>query len=163
MLRYFRRNVFAGGRARPVGILVLFMVVARSWSIPTIAQALSVPVLQPPSWDYPSAPDRQGRDLFGGDGGGHAADPTHRLHRRLHRRRRGGILAFHRRLLRGHRRSIIAVSPISASPFPIFWSLNPLLAVSLGSLKVNQMAIVVACSRGSTRPAPSASQVLTMP
>ena len=42
----------------------LFLVVGAFTVDTANAQALSVPALQPPSWDYPFGTDRQGRDLL---------------------------------------------------------------------------------------------------
>src|ERR1035437_654013 len=64
MLGYLRRNVSLVVGLALLGILVVFMVVGAFIVDTSNAQALSVPVLQPPSWDYPFGTDRQGRDLL---------------------------------------------------------------------------------------------------
>ncbi|MFI4983547.1 MAG: ABC transporter permease, partial [Nevskiales bacterium] len=64
MLRYLRRNVSLVVGLALLGILVVFMVVGAFIVDTSDAQALSVPVLLPPSWDYPFGTDRQGRDLL---------------------------------------------------------------------------------------------------
>src|ERR1700722_18227749 len=64
MLRYLQRNVSLLVGLGLLGILVVFMVVGAFAVDTDNAQALSGPVLQPPSWDYPFGTDRQGRDLL---------------------------------------------------------------------------------------------------
>src|SRR5579862_2910013 len=64
MLGYLHRNVSLVVGVALLGILVVFMVVGGFIVDTDNAQALSVPVLQPPSWDYPFGTDRQGRDLL---------------------------------------------------------------------------------------------------
>jgi peptide/nickel transport system permease protein len=64
MLGYLRRNRSLLVGVVLLGILVVFMVVGAFVVDTDNAQALSVPVLQPPSWDYPFGTDRQGRDLL---------------------------------------------------------------------------------------------------
>src|SRR5215831_9897766 len=64
MLGYLRRNVSLVIGLVLLAILVIFMVAGAFMVDAADAQPLSVPVLQPPSWDYPFGTDRQGRDLF---------------------------------------------------------------------------------------------------
>src|SRR5580692_4735077 len=64
MLGYLRRNRSLLVGVVLLGILVVFMVVGAFVVDTDNAQALSVPVLQPPSWDYPFGTGRQGRDLL---------------------------------------------------------------------------------------------------
>ena len=64
MLRYLRRNPSLTVGLILLGLLVAFMVVGAFIVDAENAQPLSVPALQPPSWDYPFGTDRQGRDLF---------------------------------------------------------------------------------------------------
>ncbi len=64
MLRYLRRNTSLVVGIVLLGILVVFMVVGALTVDTSNAQPLSVPALQPPSWDYPFGTDRQGRDLL---------------------------------------------------------------------------------------------------
>jgi peptide/nickel transport system permease protein len=64
MLSYLRRNASLLIGLTILGLLVIFMV-AGAFAVDTDnAQPLSVPALQPPSWDYPFGTDRQGRDLL---------------------------------------------------------------------------------------------------
>jgi peptide/nickel transport system permease protein len=64
MFGYLRRNRSLVVGLVLLGILVLFMVVGAFVVDTDNAQPLSVPALQPPSWDYPFGTDRQGRDLL---------------------------------------------------------------------------------------------------
>src|SRR5262249_32700590 len=64
MRRYLRRNASLVVGLVLLGLLTLFMVVGAFVVDTSNAQALSVPALQPPSWDYPFGTDRQGRDLL---------------------------------------------------------------------------------------------------
>lgn len=64
MRRYLRRNTSLLVGLVLLGLLTLFMVVGAVTVDTSNAQALSVPALQPPSWDYPFGTDRQGRDLL---------------------------------------------------------------------------------------------------
>jgi peptide/nickel transport system permease protein len=64
MLSYLRRNTSLQVGIVLLGILVVFMVVGAFIVDTSNADALSVPALQPPSWDYPFGTDRQGRDLL---------------------------------------------------------------------------------------------------
>lgn len=64
MLGYLRRNVSLVVGLALLGILVVFMVAGQFVVDTSNDQPLSVPVLQPPSWDYPFGTDRQGRDLL---------------------------------------------------------------------------------------------------
>jgi peptide/nickel transport system permease protein len=64
MLGYLRRNVSLMVGVVLLGILVMFMVVGAFLVDTSNAQALSVPTLLAPSWDYPFGTDRQGRDLL---------------------------------------------------------------------------------------------------
>ncbi|HVZ08181.1 ABC transporter permease [Rhodopila sp.] len=64
MRRYLRRNTSLMVGLVLLGLLALFMIVGALTVDTSNAQALSVPALQPPSWDYPFGTDRQGRDLL---------------------------------------------------------------------------------------------------
>src|ERR1700755_442958 len=64
MRRYLSRNGSLVVGLVLVGLLTLFMVVGALTVDTDNAQALSVPALQPPSWEYPFGTDRQGRDLL---------------------------------------------------------------------------------------------------
>src|SRR3954470_6617010 len=64
MGRYFRRNASLVVGLLLLGLLTVFLVVGALMVDTSNAQALSVPPLQPPSWDYPFGTDRQGRDLL---------------------------------------------------------------------------------------------------
>src|SRR6201998_1219022 len=64
MFGYLRRNWSLVVGIVLLGILVLFMVIGAFTVDTDNAQALSVPALQPPSWEYPFGTDRQGRDLL---------------------------------------------------------------------------------------------------
>src|SRR4051794_7856559 len=64
MGRYFRRNASLVVGLLLLGLLTVFLVVGALMVDTSDAQALSVPALQPPSWDYPLGTDRQGRDLL---------------------------------------------------------------------------------------------------
>ena len=61
---YLRRNASLLVGIVLLGLLVLFMVVGAMVVDTANAAPLSVPVLRPPSWDYPFGTDRQGRDLL---------------------------------------------------------------------------------------------------
>ncbi|MBS0642838.1 MAG: ABC transporter permease [Acetobacteraceae bacterium] len=64
MRRYLARNVSLVVGIVLLGLLTVFMVVGAFTVDTSNAQALSVPALQPPSWEYPFGTDRQGRDLL---------------------------------------------------------------------------------------------------
>src|SRR6516225_7284278 len=59
-----RRNISLLVGLALLGALALFVIVGRFAVDTSNAQPLSVPALQPPSWDYPFGSDRQGRDLL---------------------------------------------------------------------------------------------------
>src|ERR1043166_2067476 len=64
MRRYLRRTASLVVGLVLLGLLTVFMVVGAFTIATADAQALSVPALQPPSWQYPFGTDRQGRDLL---------------------------------------------------------------------------------------------------
>ncbi len=64
VLGYLRRNVSLVVGLVLLGILAVFIIVGALTVDTGNAQPLSVPALQPPSWDYPFGTDRNGRDLL---------------------------------------------------------------------------------------------------
>ena len=103
--RYLRRNASLAGRARaaghPGGVHGGRRVHRRYRATPS---RLSVPALQPPSWDYPFGTDRQGRDLLAVMVAGTPLTLRIGFIAGIHRRRRRRRAGLHRRLLRRHGR-----------------------------------------------------------
>ena len=162
VISYFRRN-----RSLLVGTLLLVALVAfvgigNLLVDPENARPLSVPILRPPSWDYPFGTDKTGRDLFavmvvgtpltlrigfiaGFLGVGFAT-----------------ILAFTAAFYRGMTDTIIRSIADIGLTVPSLLVLI-LIAVSIrGSLTVNQMALIVASLAWLNPTRTIRSQVLTL-
>jgi len=142
--------------------LVLFVGIGTLLVDTETARALSVPVLQPPSWDYPFGTDRTGRDLLAvmvvgtpltlqigfiagvlGVGIGSAL---------------GFIAAFYRGLTDTVIRSIADIGLTVPSLLVLI-----LIAVSIrGSLTVNEMALIIASLAWLAPTRTIRAQVLTM-
>ena len=63
-LSYLRRNLALVVGLVMLGALVAFVGIGSLLVDPAKARPLSVPLLRPPSWQYPLGTDRQGRDLL---------------------------------------------------------------------------------------------------
>src|ERR1700689_4428043 len=147
MFGYLRRNVSLMVGLVLLGILVVFMVVGAFIVDTRDAQALSVPVLQPPSWDYPFGTDRQGRDLLAVMVTGTPLTLRIGFIAGFIGVGIGSVLAFTAAYYRGVPGLLILI----------------IIAVSLkGSLTVNQMAIVVASLAWLSPTRTIRSQVLTL-
>jgi len=144
MIGYLRRNISLAVGLTILGILVLFMIVGRFLVDIDNAQTLSVPVLQPPSWDYPFGTDRQGRDLLAVMVAGTPLTLRIGFIAGFLGVGLGTILAFIAAYYRGFLDTVIRGIADIGLTVPGLLVLI-IIAVSLkGTLTVNQMAVVVA-------------------
>jgi peptide/nickel transport system permease protein len=162
MLGYLRRNVSLVVGLALLGILVVFMVVGAFIVDTSNAQALSVPVLQPPSWDYPFGTDRQGRDLLAVMVAGTPLTLRIGFIAGFIGVGVGAVLAFTAAYYGGMVDTVIRSIADIGLTIPGLLVLI-IIAVSLkGSLTVNQMAIVVASLAWLNPTRTIRSQVLTL-
>jgi len=162
MLRYFRRNWSLVVGIVLLGILVLFMVIGAFTVDTDNAQALSVPALQPPSWDYPFGTDRQGRDLLAVMVAGTPLTLWIGFVAGIIGVGLGAILAFTAAYYGGMVDTMIRSVADIGLTIPGLLVLI-IIAVSLrGSLTVNQMAIVVSLLAWLNPTRTIRSQVLTL-
>ena len=145
-----------------LGILVLFMVVGAFIVDTDNAQPLSVPALQPPSWDYPFGTDRQGRDLLAVMVAGTPLTLWIGFVAGFIGVGVGAVLAFTAAYYGGMVDTVIRSIADIGLTIPGLLVLI-IIAVSLkGSLTVNQMAIVVASLAWLNPTRTIRSQVLTL-
>ncbi len=162
MLSYLRRNLSLVVGIILLGLLTAFVVVGNFTVDTSNAQPLSVPALQPPSWDYPFGTDRQGRDLLAvmvagtpltlwiGFAAGFIGVGV------------GAVLAFTAAYYGGTVDTVIRGIADVGLTIPGLLVLI-IIAVSLkGSLTVNEMAIVVASLAWLSPTRTIRAQVLTM-
>jgi peptide/nickel transport system permease protein len=162
MLSYLRRNLSLVVGIVLLGLLTAFVVVGNFTVDTSNAQPLSVPALQPPSWDYPFGTDRQGRDLLAvmvagtpltlwiGFAAGFIGVGV------------GAVLAFTAAYYGGMVDAVIRGIADIGLTIPGLLVLI-IIAVSLrGSLTVNEMAIVVASLAWLSPTRTIRAQVLTM-
>jgi peptide/nickel transport system permease protein len=162
MLRYFRRNWSLVVGIVLLGILVLFMVIGAFTVDTDNAQALSVPALQPPSWEYPFGTDRQGRDLLAVMVAGTPLTLWIGFVAGIIGVGLGAILAFTAAYYGGMVDTVIRSIADIGLTIPGLLVLI-IIAVSLrGSLTVNQMAIVVSLLAWLNPTRTIRSQVLTL-
>ena len=162
MLRYFRRNGSLVVGIVLLGILVLFMVIGAFTVDTENAQALSVPALQPPSWEYPFGTDRQGRDLLAVMVAGTPLTLWIGFVAGIIGVGLGAMLAFTAAYYGGMVDTVIRSIADIGLTIPGLLVLI-IIAVSLrGSLTVNQMAIVVALLAWLNPTRTIRSQVLTL-
>jgi peptide/nickel transport system permease protein len=162
MLRYFRRNWSLVVGIVLLGILVLFMVIGAFTVDTDNAQALSVPALQPPSWEYPFGTDRQGRDLLAVMVAGTPLTLWIGFVAGIIGVGLGAILAFTAAYYGGMVDTMIRSVADIGLTIPGLLVLI-IIAVSLrGSLTVNQMAIVVSLLAWLNPTRTIRSQVLTL-
>src|SRR6185437_9343475 len=162
MLGYLRRNVSLLVGIVLLGIIVLFMVVGAFTVDTSNAQPLSVPTLQPPSWDYPFGTDRQGRDLLAVMVAGTPLTLKIGFIAGAIGVGVGAVLAFTAAYYRGWVDTIIRGIADIGLTVPGLLVLI-ILAVSLkGSLKVDQMALVVASLAWLSPTRTIRAQVLTL-
>jgi len=162
MFGYFRRNRSLVVGLVLLGILVLFMVVGAFVVDTDNAQPLSVPALQPPSWDYPFGTDRQGRDLLAAMVAGTPLTLKIGFIAGFLGVGIGTVLAFIAGYYRGMTDTLIRGIADIGLTVPGLLVLI-IIAVSVrGGLTVNQMAIVVASLAWLSPTRTIRSQVLTL-
>ena len=162
MLHYFRRNGSLVVGIVLLGILVLFMVIGAFTVDTENAQALSVPALRPPSWEYPFGTDRQGRDLLAVMVAGTPLTLWIGFVAGIIGVGLGAILAFTAAYYGGMVDTVIRSVADIGLTIPGLLVLI-IIAVSLrGSLTVNQMAIVVSLLAWLNPTRTIRSQVLTL-
>jgi peptide/nickel transport system permease protein len=162
MLSYLRRNTSLLVGIVLLGILVVFMVAGAFIVDTSNAQALSVPALQPPSWDYPFGTDRQGRDLLAVMVAGTPLTLWIGFVAGVIGVSLGAVLAFTAAYYGGLVDTLIRSIADVGLTIPSLLVLI-IIAVSLrGSLTVNQMAIVVASLAWLNPTRTIRSQVLTL-
>jgi peptide/nickel transport system permease protein len=162
MLSYLRRNTSLLVGIMLLGILVVFMVAGAFIVDTSNAQALSVPALQPPSWDYPFGTDRQGRDLLAVMVAGTPLTLWIGFVAGVIGVSLGAVLAFTAAYYGGLVDTLIRSIADVGLTIPSLLVLI-IIAVSLrGSLTVNQMAIVVASLAWLNPTRTIRSQVLTL-
>jgi peptide/nickel transport system permease protein len=160
--RYLRRNASLAVGLVLLGLLGLFMVVGALTVDTSNAQALSVPALQPPSWDYPFGTDRQGRDLLAVMVAGTPLTLRIGFIAGIFGVGLGAILAFTAAYYRGWVDSLIRGIADIGLTVPGLLVLI-IIAVSLkGTLTVNEMALVVASLAWLNPTRTIRSQVLTL-
>jgi peptide/nickel transport system permease protein len=141
---------------------VVFMVVGAFTVDTSNDQALSVPALQPPSWDYPFGTDRQGRDLLSVMVAGTPLTLWIGFVAGFIGVGVGAVLAFTAAYYGGMVDTLIRSIADVGLTIPGLLVLI-IIAVSLkGSLTVNQMAIVVASLAWLNPTRTIRSQVLTL-
>jgi peptide/nickel transport system permease protein len=162
MLSYLRRNTSLLVGIVLLGILVVFMVAGAFIVDTSNAQALSVPALQSPSWDYPFGTDRQGRDLLAVMVAGTPLTLWIGFVAGVIGVSLGAVLAFTAAYYGGVVDTLIRSIADVGLTIPSLLVLI-IIAVSLkGSLTVNQMAIVVASLAWLNPTRTIRSQVLTL-
>jgi len=162
MLSYLRRNASLLIGIALLGIIALFIIVGTFTVDTGNAQPLSVPALQPPSWDYPFGTDRQGRDLLAVMVAGTPLTLWVGFVAGIIGVGVGAILAFTAAYYGGIVDTIIRSIADIGLTIPGLLVLI-IIAVSLkGSLTVNQMAIVVASLAWLNPTRTIRSQVLTL-
>ena len=145
-----------------LGILAVFIVVGALTVDTGNAQPLSVPALQPPSWDYPFGTDRQGRDLLAVMVAGTPLTLRIGFIAGFIGVGVGAVLAFTAAYYRGMVDTVIRSIADIGLTVPALLVLI-IIAVSLkGSLTVNQMAIIVASLAWLSPTRTIRSQVLTL-
>jgi len=162
MSGYFRRNASLVVGLALLGVLAAFLLIGALTVDTTNAQPLSVPTLQPPSWDYPFGTDRNGRDLLAVMVAGTPLTLWIGFTAGLIGVGVGAVLAFTAAYYRGVVDTIIRSTADIGLTVPGLLVLI-IIAVSLkGSLTVNQMAIVVASLSWLSPTRTIRSQVLTL-
>lgn len=162
MRRYFRRNASLVVGLILLGLLTVFMVVGAFVVDTSNAQALSVPALQPPSWDYPFGTDRQGRDLLAVMVAGTPMTLRIGFIAGFFGVGLGTVLAFTAAYYRGWVDTLIRGIADIGLTVPGLLVLI-IIAVSLkGTLTVNQMALIVASLAWLNPTRTIRSQVLTL-
>ena len=162
MLSYLRRNASLLIGITLLAILAIFMIVGAFTIDTSNAQPLSVPALQPPSWDYPFGTDRQGRDLLAVMVAGTPLTLWVGFVAGIIGVGVGSILAFTAAYYGGIVDTLIRSIADIGLTIPGLLVLI-IIAVSLkGSLTVNQMAIVVASLAWLNPTRTIRSQVLTL-
>ena len=159
---YLRRNVSLLVGIVLLGFLVLFMVVGAFVVDTSNAAPLSVPVLRPPSWDYPFGTDRTGRDLLAVMVAGTPLTLKIGFIAGFFGVGLGAVLAFTAAFYRGTADLVIRGIADIGLTVPGLLVLI-LIAVSLkGTLTVNEMAIVVASLAWLSPTRTIRAQVLTL-
>jgi peptide/nickel transport system permease protein len=157
-----RRNTSLAIGAGLLGLLAVFMIGGAFVVDTSNAQALSVPALQPPSWDYPFGTDRQGRDLLAVMVAGTPLTLRIGFIAGFFGVGFGAVLAFTAAYYRGWVDSLIRGIADIGLTVPGLLVLI-IIAVSLkGSLTVTQMAFIVASLAWLNPTRTIRSQVLTL-
>jgi peptide/nickel transport system permease protein len=157
-----RRNTSLAIGAGLLGLLAVFMIAGAFVVDTSNAQALSVPALQPPSWDYPFGTDRQGRDLLAVMVAGTPLTLRIGFIAGFFGVGFGAVLAFTAAYYRGWVDSLIRGIADIGLTVPGLLVLI-IIAVSLkGSLTVTQMAFIVASLAWLNPTRTIRSQVLTL-
>lgn len=162
MLRYLRRNPSLSFGASLLILLLAFIVIGHFVVDTEDARPLSVPTVQPPSWQYPFGTDRQGRDLLAVMVAGTPLTLRIGFIAGFLGVGIGSVLAFVAAYYRGWVDAIIRGIADIGLTVPGLLVLI-IIAVSVkGSLTVNQMAIVVASLAWLNPTRTIRSQVLTL-
>ena len=162
MLRYLRRNPSLTFGAGLLLLLLAFLVIGGFVVDIEDARPLSVPTVQPPSWQYPFGTDRQGRDLLAVMVAGTPLTLRIGFIAGFLGVGTGSVLAFVAAYYRGWVDAIIRGIADIGLTVPGLLVLI-IIAVSVkGSLTVNQMAIVVASLAWLNPTRTIRSQVLTL-
>ncbi|HET6608515.1 MAG TPA: ABC transporter permease [Rhodopila sp.] len=162
MRRYLRRNASLVVGLVLLGLLTVFIVAGAFLVDTSNAQALSVPALQPPSWDYPFGTDRQGRDLLAVMVAGTPLTLRIGFIAGFFGVGIGAVLAFTAAYYRGWVDSLIRGIADIGLTVPGLLVLI-IIAVSLkGTLTVTQMAFIVASLAWLNPTRTIRSQVLTL-
>jgi peptide/nickel transport system permease protein len=162
MRSYLRRNASLVLGLVLLGLLAVFMIAGTFVVDTDNAQALSVPALQPPSWDYPFGTDRQGRDLLAVMVAGTPLTLRIGFIAGFFGVGFGAILAFTAAYYRGWVDTIIRGIADIGLTVPGLLVLI-IIAVSLkGTLTVNEMAAIVASLAWLNPTRTIRSQVLTL-
>jgi peptide/nickel transport system permease protein len=162
MFGYLRRNTSLVIGLALLGVLALFLVVGALTVDTSNDQPLSVPALQPPSWDYPFGTDRQGRDLLAVMVAGTPLTLRVGFIAGFIGVGVGAALAFTAAYYRGMVDTVIRSIADIGLTVPQLLVLI-IIAVSLkGSLTVNQMAVIIASLAWLTPTRTIRAQVLTL-
>lgn len=162
MFGYLRRNVSLVVGLSILGVLVLFMVIGQFVVDTSNDQTLSVPVLQPPSWDYPFGTDRQGRDLLAVMVAGTPLTLRIGFIAGFIGVGVGTVLAFVAAYYRGWVDTVIRSIADIGLTVPSLLVLIIIAVSHKGTMTVNQMALVVALLAWLSPTRQIRAQVLTM-
>lgn len=162
LIHYIARNTSLLFGTLLLLALVLFVGIGYLLVDTENARALSVPVLQPPSWDYPFGTDRTGRDLFAVMVVGTPLTMQIGFIAGILGVGIGSVLGFTAAFYRGLTDTVIRSIADIGLTVPSLLVLI-LIAVSIrGSLTVNEMALIIASLAWLAPTRTIRAQVLTM-